>query len=302
MYQGAEDFVRDEETTYSTENRNFNSSVFLGSATVFVVPDNGEVEDFKKGSTSDFNRDGGYKIEVFDITSSKSAKLIVLYGSADAFAVNHSTPLFRFDRVEQEYDPMTDETALAVYGWEDGGYDEWSETMYLISDDTVVDIEGLNEGDLVRFGADGDGHVTLKEEDIHYEAGDTEPFFFAWDNNYDRNSDAAKRRANSDTKIIMGTLYSLEDGAVVVALDPEDDVADLTQAINVDEAKFAGATFLEYDNTGSDLEINYLGTGLEVLDSLTPYKVGDVTNAATAERVLVHITSGTVRMVIVFED
>ena len=302
MYDTTEGFVRDEETTFSTENRNFGSSVFLGSATVFVVPDNGEAEGYKKGSVNDFSRDGGYKIEVFDITSSKSAKLIVLYGSAEAFAVNHKTPLFRFDRVETEYDPSTDESAMAVYGWENGAYDEWSEVMYFVSEDTVVDIEDLNEGDLVRFGADGNGYVTLKEEDIHYSEGDTEPFLFAWDNKYARNSDSAKKQANADIKIIMGTLYSVEDGAVVVTVDPEEDVADLTQAINVDESKFSGATFLEYDNTVSKIEINYLGTGEEGLDSLTPYKAGDVTNEETAARVLIHLVSGTARMVVVFED
>ncbi len=299
MYEGAEDFKRDEETTFSQENRNFGNSVFLSNATVFIVPESGEPDDFKKGSTSDFNRDGGYKVEVFDITSSKNAKLVVLYGTAEAFAVNHSTPLFRFDRVENTYDEITGETLSAVYGWENGAYgeDEWSQAMYYISGDSEEDIEDLSKGDLVRFGADANGYVTLKAEDIHYSYGDTEPFFFAWDNNYDRNEDAAKKRANSDTKIIMGTLYSAGKDGIVVVLDPEDDVADLTQAINVSESKFGSANFFSYDTTGSEVEITYLGTGAECFDGYSTYeKAPD-----SASRVLVHVTSGTPKMVIIFD-
>ncbi|MBR2916022.1 MAG: S-layer homology domain-containing protein [Clostridia bacterium] len=299
LYEGAEDFTRDEETTFSQENRNFGNSVFLSNATVFIVPESGEPDDFKKGSTSDFNRDGGYKVEIFDITSSKNAKLVVLYGTAEAFAVNHSTPLFRFDRVENTYDEITGETLSAVYGWENGAYgdDEWSQAMYYISDNSEEDIEDLSKGDLVRFGADANGYVTLKAEDIHYSYGDTEPFFFAWDNNYDRNEDAAKRRANSDTKIIMGTLYSAGKDGIVVVLDPEDDVADLTQAINVSESMFGGANFFSYDTTGSEVEITYLGTGAECFDGYSTYeKAPD-----SAAKVLVHITSGTPRMVIIFD-
>ncbi len=293
MYNG---FTRDEDTSFKTSTGNFDDSVYLSGAIVFVVPESGEADDFRKGSSSDFNRNGSYKVEAFDMTTSKNAKVIVLYGASSAFEVSYDTPLFRFDRVETAENIDAGETMDCVYGWENGEYGEDFETMYWISPDSEVDIAGLNEGDLVRFGADANGYVTLNEEDIHYADGDTEPFLFAWDNSHGRDDDDSKEDKNATTKIVMGTLYS-EDAEIIITTDPEGELSSL-ETVRIQQSRFSSTNFFSYDTSGSKVEITHLGKGVDCFDGFSTYeKAPD-----SAAKVLIHLVSGTPKMVIVFED
>ncbi len=284
MYDG---FTRDDDTSYTKSSGRFDDSVFRSSAIIFVVPESGDAEDFRIGSSSDFSRDGNYNVEVFDITTSNSAKAIVLYGASNAVSVNYDTPLFRFDRYETHQNPAKNETMDMVYGYENGSK---TETSYWISPDSEVDITELDEGTLVQFGFDSNGFATLESEYIYYEPGDTTPFYFAWDNDRGEDTPGSKEHPNSDTKIMLGTLCDT-DGEIIIALDPTDSLSDLTQAIRLEESKFNSTNFYEYDLTGNKLEITHIGTGKDQLLTLDE-----------GEKILVHLVSGTPKMVITFVE
>lgn len=286
MYDG---FDRDDDTSYTKSSGRFDGGVFRSGAIIFVVPESGDAEDFRVGSASDFSRDGNYKVEAFDITTSKSAKAIVLYGASNAVDANYDTPLFRFARYETDTNPDKKETMDKVYGYENGSN---TETSYWISPDSEVDITELDEGTLVQFGFDSNGFATLESDYIYYEPGDTAPFYFAWDNDRGEDTPGSKEHPTSDMKVMLGTLYSKDGGEVIIALDPEDesfDVSKLEQVIRREISSFNSTNFYQYDLTGNKLEIIHIGTGS---DQLLTFDEG--------EKVLVHLVSGTPKMVISF--
>ncbi len=287
----------DDDVKYTSSSKLFQSGsnkVYLGSATVFVVPENVTVaDDYRKGSSSDFKNDNYYKIEIFDMSKSKSAKVIVLYGGNSTTEVDTHTALFR---VEEHSEEVNDDngTMIKITGYESGGDKEVS---YWVSPDSEDLVDTLSEGDIVRFGTDSDGYVTLAEEDILYQTYVTdEPFYKAEDE--DRNETNAKKYASSDLKLILGSIYSVADGTVIVVPEflaaddeAESDITDEAEVLRLATSKFSSSVkYYEYDMSSSTIKISAIPDF--TVDAFSAYDDG-----SDATKVLIYMKDGVIKSV-----
>lgn len=291
--------------TYTSSSKVFKSggnSIYLGSAVIFVIPEKmADTDGYRKGSSSDFKNGKPYKIEAFDISTTKNAKVIVLYGGSGVTEVDYTTPVFRIESVADEYNDDKEESMLKVNGYENGSE---TEVSYWVSSDSKELVEALDEGDFVRFGTDGDGYVTLDSEDILYEVGETEPFYVTDDETYRGNT--AKTYANTDMKVILGSIYSTDDGTVIITPefledgdDPANNPDDETQVMRITASRFSSAKFYKYDTSGNKLKVTKISDDYaSIIDGFITYDE-DLKNATT--KVLVHVKEGTVKTVIVIE-
>ena len=291
--------------TYTSSSKVFKSgsnSVYLSNATVFVIPEDMTASsEYRKGSASDFKNNNSYNIEAFDISTSKNAKVIVLYGGNSMTEVDYLTPVFRVEAVADEYNEEKDESMLRVTGYENG-----SETAvsFWVSPEGGDLVETLGEGDFVRFGTDSEGYVTLESEDILYKVDDPMPDYVAESEN--RTEDGAKQYASSTFKAILGSIYSTEGGMVVITSefledgeDPEKDPDDELETLRLDVNKFSGAKFYKYDTSGNKLKVTKITDDYEsIIESFITYDT-DLKNATT--KVFVHVRAGSVKTVVVIE-
>lgn len=297
------DITSEDSAKYTSSTKLFTSGsnkVYLASATVFVIPDDmTSSSDYRKGSSSDFKNGKSYNIEVFDMTTSKNAKVVVLYGGDSTTEVDSKTALFRFEEAEytSENTP-TGEEMLQVSGYENGAT---TLSKYWVSSSSEGKVEALSEGDMVRFGTDADGYVTLSDDDIMYQDG-MSAYLFAWDEDYDKNSDSAKKMTSPDFKVVLGTLYSTADDTVIISPEFDTvnaDITDLTEVVRLDASKFSGAKFYKYDTSERELEITAMTESYQdILESLTTYEDSE----DSAAKVFVHIRSGAVKTVLIIVE
>ncbi|MBE7011196.1 MAG: S-layer homology domain-containing protein [Ruminococcaceae bacterium] len=299
-------FKSDEEAAYNSSNKKFSANgknLFLGSAIVFVVPqDMSETDDYKKGSSSDFKHGKYYYIDAFDISTSSTAKVVVLYGGSSVTEVSAKTAAFRVEEWYEEENETKGDTMIKIEGYENA-----SSTLkeYWVSPSTEDAVKDLVTGDVVRFGLDSDGFVTLAEDDILYTA-DLDPYYFAWEEDYtvsrpETNSELKKAKAyeNADFKVILGTLASVNDEDVIVVVEEDDDITDIEIAFRMPITKFNSAAFYEYDTSSDPVEITKMdGDSKEVLESLATLE----NNGGDAARVFVHVVSGQVKSVSVITE
>lgn len=292
-------FKSNVEAKYTSSSKVFKAdgtNLYLGSAIVFVVPeDMSKADNYKKGSSSDFKNNKNYYIEAFDISTSKTAKVVVLYGGSSVTEVDAYTAVFRVEESYSEENSSKGETMLKITGYENG-----TTTLkeYWVSPSSEDAVEELETGDMVRFGLDAEGFVTLADEDILY-TEDTEPYYFAWeaDQTVERpetSSEIKKARAyeNADFKVILGTLYSVDDEHVIVVMDVENDISDPEIAFRTETSKFSSAKFYEYDTDESPVEVATLeGDYKEILESLASYAEND----DAAAKVIVHSAGSSVK-------
>ena len=303
MYGG---FKSDETAKYSTSGKQFavgKNKVYLGSATVFVVPeDMSQTDDYKKGGTSDFKDGKSYYIEAFDISSSKTAKVVVLYGGDSTTPVSSTTAIFRVEDMEEEENSSKGEIMLKITG-----YEGTSEKSYWVSPKSAGSVEDLEKGDLVRFGFDADGFATLESDDILYTA-DTDPYYFAWDEDYtavrgDRPTkseiEKAKAYESAEFKVILGTLASIDDDYVMITTNASGDTSDDMETLRIELSKLSGVKVLRYDTTQDPVEITDI-TGSDTLETLNSYPTYEE-NRSSAAKVFVHMAFSSVKSIIIVE-
>lgn len=278
------------------------SSLYLGSAIVFVVPEKmSDSSGYRKGGSSDFRNNQYYRIEAFDISSSKNAKVIVLYGASGKTEVDYSTPLFRISEISTELNEAEDGSMTKVTGYESGSN---TETSLWVAESSVSLVNTLDEGDIVRFGADSDGYATLDENDILYQVDVTDPYYYAEDEG--RSGDSAKEYASSDLKVLLGSVYSTGDNTVILVpefldedVEATSDIDDLSEVIRVKRSAFSGADFYRYNTGGRYLDITEITDDYQdILDSFITY---DEELLHETTKVFVHLKDGSVKTVIVIE-
>ena len=285
------------------------STLYLGSAIVFVIPETStDYSGYRKGSASDFKNNKNYKIEAFDISTSKTAKVVLYYGGNSSAEVDYTTPLFRVESIESEYNTTKDSSMTKVTGYENGATGEKNLKSYWVSTDSESLVNTLDEGDFVRFGSDNDGFATLSSDDIIYKVDETRPFFDVDDEDLSSsNKTYYKSYEYTDHKFMLGSVYSTEDNTVVIVPqfledgdEPSMNVDSLEEVLRLSNSKFSGAKFLRYKTGGSKIEVTEITDDYSsVLGSLTTYD--DVVKTATT-KVFVHVMAGNVKTVVIIEE
>ncbi len=292
-------------TSPSRQFKSGSNTVYYGSAIVFVVPDNmSDSSAYRKGSSSDFRNGNNYNIEVFDMSKTSNAKVIVLYGGNSTTEVDSTTPLFRVKEYYEEENPNNhNESMLKIIGYKDAAT---STTEYWVSPSSEDRVETLAEGDIVRFGTDADGFVTLAAENILYKTGKS-AYIHAWNDNY-KDTSEVKEMPSPDIKIVYGTLYSTEDDTVIVAseflgvdeeIDAAFDATDETTVLRLDASKFSSTKFYQYDIDNGEAEITEVEEGAAVLETLDTFTE---TEDSSAAKVFVYLRDGSVKFVLIIND
>lgn len=279
---------------YASSNKQLtsdNAIVNIGSAVIFSVPSSrSKTSDYRKGSTSDFKNGGSYYVEVFDVASSRAAKVVVLYGADATKEVDAETPAYVIDEISRTTNADNGgDIMLNITGMKGKSkFELWAST------ECESIIESLEKGDVVRFGTDNDGFATLKKEDILWTRS-TKPYYET-----DDVVAADKDEYDSDFKVIFGSVFSADSDYIVVT--PEyigtDEYTNNADELSIMASSFSGAKILSYDTEESEIEFTDMSsdTIADIAASLDVYN-GD-TEPST---VFVYMSNGKVKLFIIMD-
>lgn len=279
----------------SKQLKNNDVNVNVGSATIFTVPSNRrDYDDYGKKSLSSALKNGStYNVEVYDVSGTNSAKILVVYGESAATPVDYYSPIYVVDDAYSESNSAEDDKTMtkvtgffSAYGTSKGDLNAW------ISDEDS-DFEP-EIGDIFRAGTDKYGYATANEKYLVYRYGDDSEFGITTSNksNVER----------ADFTLILGTVMAKDDTSFTLLTERvnQGDVDDPDADVMIfNFSSFSGARTLKYDDSGKELEIKDVSSDYEaILNSLNTYKEG----AAKPSKVLIYSASGTIRLFCVLPE
>ena len=265
------------------------------SAVVFVVPS----DDNRSDQDSFFKRDRSYfsnnrtyaKVEVFDVTTANSARVVVVYDGASAQEVDDSSPVMVIsDHPGEVY-------ADGDYVYEVSGYTITRNSGRLVSNTRVSDtstgvMRGLSIGDIYRTGEDSYGYLTFDNSNCLYPSRK---------GYIDTGATSLSRWDSADYCVIYGSVYASNsaDGIVVVpTLAKYGDDLDGEDQYTISADSFRSAKILRYNYAGSNVDIvDVSDDGVYNLDGLSSY----VTYSDPAE-VLIYLYQGNVRLMAIIQE
>ena len=281
------DITGTENATYSSNKQFYTSDsqkINISSATILSIPENKlDTTKYKKLSTSELTAGSGYNIEVFDVTSTRSAKLVLIYkGASNAGQVKANSPVFVITDIERGE------------RYKLSGYVGSSTKTYELSieDTTTATVAPtLKIGDVVRLGTDDEGYYTVKPEHI----------IFSTDSSYRTGTYPKEESLNGSIKYraIWGSVYTRDDEILMLSTniltgtETDDQVTDTFQ---IQRSKTNNAKIYTYNLKGPELVIteHAKDENAAVIGSL-----GVLSSGSPAE-VFVHMTdSSTVATMII---
>ncbi len=267
--------TRDVASDYSSSTSTITydgTKVNLSNATVFVVPEDGVYNNFKKSTVSSvFSTTGKYMVEVFDVSAVNVPKVVVAYGVDSSKKIEESSPIYIMTSKTQA---TNDDTSM----YKLGGYKTSSsststfDSMWVSkdSDDSLVD--SLSMGDIFRAGTDSDGYTTFVDDEERtqfiYRVGE--------DNDY---GIFGKINESSKYGVIIGSVYAKDEDAISIAptkLTKDSEEYSGKDLLLYNIKNFSNATVLKYDNTGKELEIIEIPSDerTSAIDALSAYDDG----------------------------
>ena len=275
--------------------RSGNISVNIGNATVFVVPSNRNTyDDYRKGTLSTtFKNNKAYNVEVFDVSKTNNAKVVVCYGANDSTEVDYSTPVSVLSvDVENKTNPATGENMGYMEGYQSSISNAKGTLEAWISDDTEWT---PMLGDIFRAGTDRDGFSLIKEENVLYSVGRNNPYGILAKIG---STDFYK----ADCAILLGSVVATDDSSISILpqrLVEGDTIDSMAEAMNFTFSQFSGAQVLSYDDTGKDLIINDVSSDYEgVLKGLAGYNEG----LSNPSKVLLYMVDSRVKLFCVLDS
>ncbi len=297
-FYGVSGFTAGDALSYMSTNKQLtdgSKKINISSAKIFSIPeDRGATKEYKKITTNDFDITENYNVELYDVTGTNSAKIVLVYGGASsAGIVKADSPVMIITGISQEEDPAGE--LASRYKIE--GYVGNSAVSYWGSEESVSVFDTLREGDIVRLGTDSDGYYTIQPEHIVFSVvSGYRDTAIAVEDDYGNDDEYPKRYRNANGNncfvSIWGSAYQRDNELFVVSTDvlagtEEENAVDATR-IDMQRKWFNGTKVYEFDTTGSSLEITEYGTDdvVGVIDSLQLYD-----GSAKPAEVFIHMTS-----------
>ncbi len=288
--------------TYTSSSKQLKNtagvSVNIGSAIVFAVPsDRKAYDDYAKKTSSAFASSLSYKVELFDVTGTNAAKVVVMFDASAETKVGAYSPIYIIDDVYDEKNNANEgeimtklEGYYVDYGNSKGNLSAWLSTEG-IDDSRGGDDFVPQKGDIFRAGKDRKGYSTAQENFILYSLDGGAKFGTHPKESVDFDRD--------DYAVIIGTVMAKDDASITVRdedIDQSDDI-DPDENVNIfNFSRFSNARVLKYDNTGSKLEISDLSADYQaVLNGLNTYKEG----ASNPSQVLIYAADGVIRLLVI---
>ncbi len=250
-----------DEYTYDSTSKTLTGDagkIYISSATIIRVPnDRSDVDSYKKITTSNIGDEDELQVEFYDVSTSNSAKIVLVYnGASNAGEVDANSPVMFITEISMDQDPEdSGETRYHLTGIVNG-----SEVDYWGSTESEDVLETLGEGDVVRLGTDDDGYYTVKEEHVIFKAEE------GYRDEVYGNGYPQSERVGSTVRyrVIWGNAveYVEEDNRLVLAIGEElpetiDDVdEDETTSIYSSWYTNAKVVLVEMDEDGDIADIN----------------------------------------------
>lgn len=137
---------------------------FTNSSTIFIyVPkDRTETQSYQKKTVGTFDKTSTYKIEAFNVTDSKMAEIVVIYGTGNTNTVLGTTPI---------------SVVASAPGNKVSGDEVLKELQFYTNNDTLVkkvvdedeDVDDMVAGDIFRYASTNEGYVGDVRLKISYE-------------------------------------------------------------------------------------------------------------------------------------
>ncbi len=273
------------------------TSINIGSALVFVVPSNrSSYDEYAKSSLSTVFKDKKpYYVEVFDMTTTNTAKVVVCYGKSAEVVVDGHTPVSVVSApIETSINEKNNQRMQFISGYRSSGanpkstFEEWlsnsNENQYV-----------PEMGDIFRAGADKEGFAKIENQHVIYKV--------AGGNTYGQFSSVEDNLYGSAYSVILGSVAAMDEESISIIpeyLGKGDTVADITsKSVNFPISSFSSARVLKYDTTGTELKINDVSSDYQgVIKSLTTYNDG----ISNPTKVLVYLSEGKICMLCVLGE
>lgn len=238
--------------------------VRLSGATILHVPTEGSATKNKILSTSDLKNGATYNIEAFDVTTTDTAKFVIVYGTLPEVSVSTSMEVMAVKSITETLDQEGNKKRVLT-GYVNGGKDEVDRTLSSSDTDTVSTT--VNVGDVVRLGKDDDEY-TVKPANVIFSITTSHP-----------GTGYPKEETNNNGtvayKIIWGSVHAYDDETLVMAprILSVDEVPGISEEISIAKSGFSSAKILEIDTTTTDPEkvvVDRTDDGYEnILETLT---------------------------------
>ncbi len=269
--------------TYKSANKQLTSTegnVYISSsAWIIKVPDSGNANDFKSMKLSDFgNNKTGYKVEFYDVTTTKTAKVVLVYevpASTAIGAVKADSPVIFIESIVTELETSTGTTRYKIN-------DQYS--LSTEDTDTVSVASALKEGDMIRVGTDDDGYYTVKPANIIFrpDAG-----YRATAIGYGPDAGQYPKTDTNDNgsvqfKTIWGYSSTWDEERFMI------DIPEGSGQIDILGSYFSGVTIYEIDTTKDSLSDGYITD--RTLDGYQNI-LSELTTTRPNTEIFVHMTS-----------
>ena len=309
-----------EAATYSTTGKQFTlngKTAYAGSSIVFNIPlDRGETNEYKKSTitTSSLANGKKYNVEFYDVSSTGSASVVLLYYYPERKSSNEVTaesPVIVITSIEGE----NNEKDGRLYKIE-GFNGSTAVTGFCSPESSAWDT--VQVGDVVRVGTDDDNYYTLEKENIVFGVGSKRDSLrdeiAAKDDDSDSSTyivtdDISSYKGNflkADYAACWGSAYDMDEAdesnpnAGVILISPQLDVTDESNIIRIERSRFANAKMYRFDATAKNAD--GIITEIDKAENISTLNSLDTfVNGGQGSEVFVFMSNETVKMMIVVD-
>ena len=296
------DISKSESFEYNSTNKQFyrqagssKKMVNLHNAKIIILP-TAETNEYRKITYSSLRADTNYNIEVFDITTTNAAQVVLIHGtSKEVGDINTDSPVL----------VITEEPIWNGERWTLEGYVGTSKKTYELSNEdtdtlTVADESGtttLKKGDVVRIGTDSKDYATVKDANkifstaANFRAGKTYP---KEETDYD---------GRIAYRVLWGSMYTVDDELTLTYISDDvleaGDTAGIEDAYQIDGNWYSGAQLFTFDLSAtapSDfITVHETSENRDLLTGLAQYDNG----ATRPAEIFVYAGASSVKTVII---
>ncbi len=298
-YSGLNPSSGDVNVKYSNNRlTNGNANLMVESGTVvFVVPDEAErdnSDNFFKRDRSYFSNNRTYeKVEAFDVSTTNSARVVVVYSSSSVQEVDDNSPIMVVSELPgQTYDSTTGEFVSDVSGYQVSRYSGGLQQNVRASETSGNILSSMEIGDIYRVGEDSYGYMTFESKNRLYPSSG---------GYIDTGVDSRSNWDSADYCVIYGSVYASNsnEGMVLTStVAGYGDDLDSVEQYPIPALNFSDALILRYDHSRNNTEIvDVTEDGLINLDTLSTYS-----NGQDPADVLIYMYQGEVQLMAIINE
>ncbi|MBQ4145057.1 MAG: S-layer homology domain-containing protein [Clostridia bacterium] len=293
------------------------ANIGVGSATIFIVPtDRKAYSDYAKVSlASAFKDNGTYNVEVFDVSKTNNAAVVVCYGdeAADTSA-NSMSPVNVLTQIELTSNQDDNGSAMyqiigyaSSYSKPKTSFGKDNNPVWLDVDDPTAMDWVPDKGSIFRYGTNKEGYAVI--EDDGERDGESCLIYSpeASHNTFGTFLEDARGSSylnfdEAEYAVILGSVVATDDSSISVidkdvtgGVEDELSQTELANARNISFADFSGARILVYDDSAKELLITDVSDDYQAnLKGLVGY---DPSGEVKPSKIMIYSSKGKIRLV-----